>query len=88
MSNTKLEFNPKDDKQFAVAYDQKGDVMPPLSWWRNLPAAGYIKSDVQDMLNYLQLNFNEKNKAIRLAHKPQYKVSDEGASEYRFVLVY
>jgi CubicO group peptidase (beta-lactamase class C family) len=79
MNDTQLEIKGPDTLRFAKGYNSKGEVMPRLSWWRMTPAAGYIKSDISDMLKYLQLNMNERDPAIRLAHQPKFDVSEEGA---------
>ncbi|MGY3213308.1 serine hydrolase domain-containing protein [Mucilaginibacter sp. HD30] len=79
MAHTQLELDDLDKQHLAMGYDQNGKAMPGLSWWKNVPAAGYIKSDIADMLRYLKLNVNEKNAAIALAHRPIFKVAEEGA---------
>jgi hypothetical protein len=44
---------------FAKGYDGNGKLAPRLTCWDNIPAAASLRSDVKDMLNYLQLNLNE-----------------------------
>jgi len=68
-----------DTNGFAKGYNGKGELAPRLTWWDNIPAAASLRSDVEDMLNYLQLNLNENDPAIMLAHKPIQQVTDEGA---------
>ncbi|MGY3211981.1 serine hydrolase domain-containing protein [Mucilaginibacter sp. HD30] len=79
MADTKLEITEWDKPRLAVGYNHNGNPMPRLTWWKNVPAAGYIKSDIADMLNYLKLNLNEKDPAIALAHRPIVQVKEEGA---------
>ena len=79
MNDTRLDVKGLDDARFVRGHNQKGEVMPGLTWWQNIPAAGYIKSDISDMLKYLKLNLNEKDQAVKLAHRPLFKVSEEGA---------
>jgi CubicO group peptidase (beta-lactamase class C family) len=79
MNDTKLEIKNRDTIRCIKGYNSKGEVMPRLDWWRLIPAAGYIKSDISDMLKYLQLNLNERNPAIKLAHQPIFDISEEGA---------
>lgn len=68
-----------DTSAFANGYNGKGELAPRLTWWDNIPAAASLKSDVEDMLNYLQLNLNEHDSAIILAHQPIQQITDEGA---------
>ena len=55
--------------------------MPLLLQWVSIPAAGSIKSTVDDMLSYLKLNMNEKDPAIALAHQPTFRHSAEGDND-------
>ena len=68
-----------DTNGFAKGYNAKGELAPRLTWWDNIPAAASLRSDVADMLNYLQLNLNENDPAIRLAHQTIQQITDEGA---------
>jgi CubicO group peptidase (beta-lactamase class C family) len=77
MKNTGIAI--PDTTEFAKGYDGKGKLAPRLTWWDKLPAAASLRSDLDDMLNYLQLNLNESDPAIGLAHKPIQQITDEGA---------
>jgi serine-type D-Ala-D-Ala carboxypeptidase/endopeptidase len=79
MNDTQLEIKNGDKIRYAKGYNSEGKLMPMLRWWKNTPAAGYIKSTVGDMLKYLQLNIDETDPAIVLAHQPVSKVTEEGA---------
>jgi len=79
MGDTKLEIPTQDLIRFAKGYNDKGEIMPRLDWWRMTPAAGYIKSTISDMMKYVLLNINEDIPAVKLAHQPLLKVSEEGA---------
>ncbi|TWJ03329.1 CubicO group peptidase (beta-lactamase class C family) [Mucilaginibacter frigoritolerans] len=79
MNDTKLEIKGADTVRFAKGYNSKGEVMPRLDWWRMTPAAGYIKSDISDMLKYLQMNMDEGDTAIKLAHQSIFDMNEEGA---------
>jgi len=77
MEKTGIEI--ADTNEFAKGYNSKGELEPGLTWWDKIPAAASLRSDVEDMLNYLQLNLNENDPAIMLAHKPIQQVTYEGA---------
>lgn len=77
MKNTGIEIT--DTNDFAKGYNGKGELAPRLTWWNKIPAAASLKSTVEDMLNYLQLNLNASDPAIMLAHKPIQQITDEGA---------
>ena len=53
-------------------YDGNGQRMPELAMWRNIPAAGGLKSTVADMLNYLQWNLDGTNPAVALSHRAMF----------------
>lgn len=76
MKDTRLKMK---NRAEVRGYNYKGEMMPQLDWWKMIPAAGYIKSDIRDMLKYLQWNIDESNPVIRLAHRPVFKISEEGA---------
>ena len=69
MTATNLQLNKEDSTYLAKGYDKNGQLTPELSFWRNLPAAGYLKSTTADLLKYIQLNMDESKPAIALAHK-------------------
>lgn len=77
MMATKLQLSKRDSVLLAKGYDKNGKLMPELSFWRNVPAAGYLKSTTADLLKYLQLNMDEDNPAIALAHKVTFKHTTE-----------
>jgi serine-type D-Ala-D-Ala carboxypeptidase/endopeptidase len=77
MARTKLELNASDSGLFARGYDAGGRQMPEVVFWRPLPAAGYLKSNIVDLLQYLRLNMREVEPAIALAHKPFFLNTDE-----------
>ncbi|AVR97674.1 hypothetical protein C9I28_20070 [Pseudoduganella armeniaca] len=63
--------------RYAVRYDGKGNAMPELSFWRYIPAAGYLKSTIADQLRYLQWNLDESDEVVALAHRITFKGTDE-----------
>ena len=77
MKNTGIAI--ADTGGFAKGYNGKGELAPRLTWWDKIPAAASLRSDVEDMLNYLQLNLNASDPAVMLAHKPIQQITDEGA---------
>jgi D-alanyl-D-alanine-carboxypeptidase/D-alanyl-D-alanine-endopeptidase len=81
MNDTEAEVNPNDFYRYAKGYDEKGTRMPELVQWRTIPAAGYLKSTVRDLLKYAQLNMNEKDPAIALSHQVTFKNTAEGNAD-------
>jgi CubicO group peptidase (beta-lactamase class C family) len=79
MGDTGIAVSQKNKSRFAKGYDGNGAPAPGMTWWDMIPAATALKSSVADMLNYLQLNLNEHNPAIMLAHQPILKIGEEGA---------
>jgi D-alanyl-D-alanine-carboxypeptidase/D-alanyl-D-alanine-endopeptidase len=77
MNDTRPEVPDADRQQEAVGYDGKGQRAPEALVFRPVPGAGSLKSTTADMLNYLQLNLNEKDDAIRLSHTPTFGHTDE-----------
>ena len=77
MKKTGIEIT--DTNEFAKGYTAKGELATRLTWWDKIPAAASLRSNVEDMLNYLQLNLNASDPAIMLAHKPIQQITDEGA---------
>jgi CubicO group peptidase (beta-lactamase class C family) len=77
MTDTWLTVPDKDSSQIAVGYNDKGEVMPKLRFWRSLPAAGYIKSTTADMVKYMQFYLDEKNAAVRLSQGVTFRNTGE-----------
>jgi CubicO group peptidase (beta-lactamase class C family) len=77
MTSTRLQLNKEDSTHLAKGYDKNGQLMPELSFWRNVPAAGYLKSTTADLLKYIQFNMDDDNPAIALAHKATFMHTDE-----------
>lgn len=77
MKNTGITI--ADTSEFAMGYNGKGELSPRLTWWDKIPSATSLRSNVEDMLNYLQLNLNEDDPAIMLAHNPIQQIPEEGA---------
>ncbi len=65
----------------AQGYDGNGTPVPGLEQWKHLPAAGYLKSTIADMLNYIRLNLDESNPAIGLSHQPTFKNTEEDSAD-------
>jgi CubicO group peptidase (beta-lactamase class C family) len=61
----------------AKRYDGKGKPMPELSFWRHLPAAGFLKSTIDDQLRYLEWNLDESDPVVALAHRVSFRETDE-----------
>jgi CubicO group peptidase (beta-lactamase class C family) len=61
----------------AKRYDGQGKPMPELSFWRHLPAAGFLKSTIEDQLRYLEWNLDESDPVVALAHRVSFRETDE-----------
>jgi CubicO group peptidase (beta-lactamase class C family) len=68
---------PPDVARYAGRYNAKGDAMPALAFWEHLPAAGYLKSTIDDQLAYLAWNLDERDPVVALAHSPTFRHTDE-----------
>lgn len=77
MPDTGMAIPPRDGARYARPYDGKGVAMPELSFWRDLPAAGFLKSTVNDQLNYVQWNLDESDPVVALAHRVTFRHTDE-----------
>lgn len=77
MPDTGMTVPPRDGARYAQRYDGKGAAMPELSFWRDLPAAGFLKSTVNDQLNYLQWNLDESDPVVALAHRVTFRHTEE-----------
>jgi len=81
MEDTRLSVSYSDEARFAKGYNEKGVQTPLSSQWVSIPAAGSLKSTVDDLLSYLKLNMNEKDHVIALAHQVTFKHSAEGDND-------
>lgn len=68
MKDTKIKMAGKDFKRFAAGHNKKGQ---PTSHWDIMAfaPAGGLRSNVNDMLKYLDYNVQEKTRAITLSHQ-------------------
>ena len=72
MKDTKFTLSEGERNKMATGYDDAGNETP--NW--NLGAfiaAGGLKSNMEDMLNYLAANMNETNPDFKLSHQQTYK---------------
>ena len=82
MNHTWLAIPPDEKEREAKGYDNNGEPMPDMEQMKTLPAAGYLKSDIRDMLRYIAFNTNEKkSRPVRIAHQPTYLNSAENGSD-------
>jgi len=77
MNHTGTLVNKVDKKIYINGYGPDGQLAPKPDLWKTLPAAGYLKSSVNDMLKYIRLNVNEQNPVVKLAHTPLFTHTDE-----------
>ena len=77
MTDTTTVVGKADLPRYALRYDGKGNSMPELSFWRQIPAAGYLKSTIADQLRYLQWNLDESDEVVALAHRMTFRGTDE-----------
>jgi CubicO group peptidase (beta-lactamase class C family) len=75
MKATKIHLTDDELKIFATPYDKNGN---PTSHWdiTGLGAAGAIRSNIIDMLQYAKTNMTPPDEAIQLAHKSTLKRSN------------
>lgn len=70
MPNTYINLNDKQKGFLANGYNGNNEMMPnfkePIQLWG---AAGRIKSNSEDLLNYIKWQLNEKNPITKLSHK-------------------
>ncbi|RFM27650.1 serine hydrolase domain-containing protein [Deminuibacter soli] len=82
MSHTATVVNVND---IAQGYDAAGNAMPLLEQWKTIPAAGYLKSNIHDMLRYIAFNINDRNRmAVNLAHTATFRHTDEDGADIGF----
>jgi D-alanyl-D-alanine-carboxypeptidase/D-alanyl-D-alanine-endopeptidase len=77
MPDTVTVVAPRDATRYARHYDGYGRTMPELTFWHTLPAAGFIKSTVDDQLRYLAWNLDSSDPAVALAHRVVFRHTDE-----------
>lgn len=77
MPDTAMVVAPRDAARYARHYDGHGRAMPELTFWRTLPAAGFLKSTVDDQLRYLAWNLDGADPAVVLAHRVVFRHTDE-----------
>lgn len=77
MTDTGTSVQRADALRSAKRYDGMGKAMPELSFWRNIPAAGYLKSTIADQLRYLEWNADESDPVVALAHRATFRKTDE-----------
>lgn len=77
MPDTGTVVAPRDAARTARRYNGQGRAMPELTFWRSLPAAGFLKSTVDDQLRYLAWNLDASDRAVALAHRVVFRGTDE-----------
>jgi D-alanyl-D-alanine-carboxypeptidase/D-alanyl-D-alanine-endopeptidase len=81
MTDTSTTVPAADSGRVAVGYDGKGERMPEMTFWRAVPAAGFLKSTVSDQLNYLQWNLDEASPVVALSHRTLFTGTDEAGDD-------
>ncbi len=82
MRHTWLTVPPDETEKLARGYNDKGEAMPTMEQMKALPAAGYLKSSLADMLKYIGFNCMEnQNRVLRLAHQGTYMNSAENGAD-------
>ena len=76
MEATKIEISEKDALNFAKPYDEKG-VLTHHWELTGLAAAGAIRSNIVDMLTYVQANLLPSTEALKVAQQPIFEISKE-----------
>ncbi len=77
MKNSMVNLSRKMRKQLANGYNNKGELMPnfkePIQLWG---AAGRIKSNAKDLLNYIKFQLQKENPIIKESHTKLFKDTD------------
>ena len=69
MRSTTITLDAEQAGRLAKGYDSTGQVMPDVP--DQIQAAGAVKSDVSDMLKYVQWEVEERDEAVKLSHIPR-----------------
>jgi CubicO group peptidase (beta-lactamase class C family) len=69
MGSTTITLDNEQAARLATGYDSTGQVMPDVP--DQIQAAGAVKSDVSDMLKYVQWEVEERDDAVKLSHIPR-----------------
>jgi D-alanyl-D-alanine-carboxypeptidase/D-alanyl-D-alanine-endopeptidase len=77
MPDTGTAVASREHARYASRYDGNGQTMPELAFWRDLPAAGYLKSTINDQLRYLAWNLDETDPVVALAHRVSFRHTSE-----------
>lgn len=77
MPDTVTTVAPENAGRYAKRYDGHGNPMPELSFWRTIPAAGFLKSTIDDQLRYMAWNLDESDPVVALAHRVTFRHTDE-----------
>lgn len=70
MNSTTLIAN--EEKEMAIGYTADTGMEAEYWNWKSIAGAGGIKSNIQDMAKYLEVNIKSDNKAIALSHQKIY----------------
>ena len=68
MESTGIHLTDAQHLRFAKGYDASGGLVPHWELGA-FSAAGGLRTDLQDMMNYLQWNLEEKDSALKLSHQ-------------------
>ncbi|MFL1897479.1 serine hydrolase domain-containing protein [Aquimarina sp. 2-A2] len=70
MTNTHINLDNKQELLLANGYNDRNELMPnfkkPIELWG---AAGRIKSNSKDLLNYIKWQLNNKNSIVKMTHQ-------------------
>ncbi|MBO2012150.1 serine hydrolase domain-containing protein [Hymenobacter negativus] len=81
MRDTELAVKPRQHPRCAQGYNAAGEPMPELTFWRTVPAAGFLKSTTRDLLAYAEWNLNEQDPVVALAHQPTFRHTTEANAD-------
>ena len=77
MKNTTINLSEKAQTYLANGYNDKGALMPnfikPIQLWG---AAGRIKSNAEDLLNYIKFQLKKENSILKESHTKLFKDTD------------
>lgn len=84
MSGTGITLTEARKKNLVNGYNSLHQIMPYTSV--NFPSAGGIKSNVSDMLKYMEYQLQEKDKAVKLTHRIIYGDIDNNAGGFHWAI--
>ncbi|MES2277708.1 MAG: serine hydrolase domain-containing protein [Bacteroidota bacterium] len=84
MVSTKVNIPATDAPWLLNGYNAKKQIMPAMA--NALPGAGSIKSNMQDMLKYMDYQLKEPDAVVKTTHRPLYGTPETGENAMPWVI--